>query len=135
MFVYEIQMNKYHVSFLQYHINFITKYFRSLQDEGKTFIKKHFQSVSTRHEFKIVEKDIRECRVNLIIHCKTTHYKPNIMKALKGGSARFLYKAFPKTKINYKVSLWEQEYFIATEDTQLDKMVQRYRDVNKPIQN
>ncbi|MFE4353674.1 IS200/IS605 family transposase [Peribacillus butanolivorans] len=128
-------MNKYHVSFLQYHITFFTKHFRSLQDEEKTFIKKYFQSVSTRQEFKILEMDIRECRVNLIIHCKTTHYIPNIMKALKGGSARFLYKAFPETKLNYKGSLWEQKYFIATEDTQLDKMVQRYRDVNKPIQN
>ncbi|MGW6298488.1 IS200/IS605 family transposase [Peribacillus butanolivorans] len=128
-------MNKYHVSFLQYHITFFTQHFRSLQDEEKTFIKKYFQSVSTRHEFKILEMDIRECRVNLIIHCKTTHYIPNIMKALKGGSARFLYKAFPETKLNYKGSLWEQKYFIATEDTQLDKMVQRYRDVNKPIQN
>lgn len=125
-------MNKYHVSFLQYHITFFTKHFRSLQDEEKTFIKKYFQSVSTHHEFEILEMDIRECRVNLIIHCKTTHYIPNIMKALKGGSARFLYKEFLE---NYKCSLWEQKYFIATEDTQLNKMVQRYRDVNKPIQN
>ncbi|MFD4931886.1 transposase [Peribacillus butanolivorans] len=60
-----------------------------MQDEEKPFIKKYFQSVSTRHEFKIVEMDIRVCRVNLIIHCKTTHNIPNIMKALKGGSARF----------------------------------------------
>ncbi|MFF5400369.1 IS200/IS605 family transposase [Peribacillus butanolivorans] len=120
---------------MQYYITFFTKHFRSLQDEEKTFIKKYFQSVSTHHEFEILEMDIRECRVNLIIHCKTTHYIPNIMKALKGGAARFLYKEFPETKLNYKGSLWEQKYSIATEDTQLDKMVQRYRDVNKHIQN
>ncbi|MFD6442422.1 hypothetical protein ACFWDG_22150 [Peribacillus sp. NPDC060186] len=46
-----------------------------------------------------------------------------------------MYKAFPETKLNDKGSLWDQKYFIATEDTQLDKMVQRYRDVNKSIQN
>ena len=67
-------------------------------------------------------------------HCKTTDYSPNIMKALKGGSARFLYKAFPEMKLNYKVSLWGAKVFIATEDTyKWDKMAQRYRDVNKPI--
>ncbi|WP_241665082.1 transposase [Peribacillus simplex] len=128
-------MNKYHVSFLHYHITFFTKHFRSLKDEEKTFIKKYFQSVSSHHEFKIVEMDIRECRVNLTIHCKTTHYIPKIMKALKGEAARFLYKAFSETKLNDKGSPSDQKYFIATEGTQLDKLVQRNMDVNKPIQN
>ncbi|MBT2618909.1 MULTISPECIES: transposase [unclassified Bacillus (in: firmicutes)] len=74
-----------------------------------------------KRHFKIVEMDIRECRVYLIIHCKAIHYIPNIMKAHKGGSARFLYKAFPETKLNYKGYLWGQKYLIATEDTQLIK--------------
>lgn len=125
--MYEIHSNKYHVSSLQYHITFFTKNDRSLESEEETFIKNYFQTVSTRHEFKILKIDIQKCEVKLIINCKTTHYIPNIVKALKGGSARFLYKEFPDLKLKHGNSLWDQRYFITTEDNRLDMMVREYR--------
>ncbi|MGM0878115.1 MAG: transposase [Bacillota bacterium] len=96
-------------------------------------MKGYFQNVSVRHEFRIVEFDIQDCGVKLIINCKTTHYIPSIMKALKGGSARFLYKEFPDSKLKNGDSLWDQKYFIATEDKQLDKVNQRNRDEGRPL--
>ena len=87
-----------------------------LEDDEIDFIKSYFRNVSTRHEFKIVGMKIQGCRVKLVINCKTTHYIPNLMKALKDGSARFLYKEYPQKKIKKGESLWDQKYFISTDD-------------------
>jgi putative transposase len=116
------------VSCLQYHITFFTNNYILLEKKEIDFIKSYFKSVSTRHEFKIVGMEIQGFSVKLVINCKTTHYIPNIMKALKGGSARFLYKQFPETKVKNGGSLWDQKYYIATDNQQLDNLVQDYKD-------
>lgn len=122
-----IHSNKYHVSYLQYHIAFFTKNNILLNDEEIAFVKSYFKNVSIRHEFKIIEMDIWACSVNLVISCKTTHYIPNIIKALKGGSARFLYKKFPDSKSKNGGSLWDQKYFISTDYQQLKNQIQEYK--------
>jgi putative transposase len=126
--MYGIHSNKYHVSFLQYHITFFTNGDISLKNEEKDFIKTYFKNVSTRHEFKIVRMEIQERSAKLVINCRTTHYIPNIIKALKGGSARFLYKEFPQTKLKNGGSLWDQKYYISSEDKLLEKMIKDYKD-------
>lgn len=125
--MYEIYSNKYHVSCLQYHIIFFTNNYIVLEEEEIDFIKSYFRNVSTRYEFKIVGMEIQGYTAKLVINCKTTHYIPNIMKALKGGSARFLYKDFPKTKIKKGGSLWDQKYYISTNEKQLDTLIQDYK--------
>lgn len=126
--MYEIHSNKYHVSCLQYHITFFTNNDILLEKEEIDFIKTYFRNVSTRHEFKIEGMEIQGFSVKLVINCKTTHYIPNIMKALKGGSARFLYKQFPETKAKNGGRLWDQKYYIATDNQQLDNLVHDYKE-------
>ncbi|MFY0762184.1 transposase [Metabacillus dongyingensis] len=98
----EIYSNKYNDSFLQYHIAFFTK--NTLKLHEINFIKNYLKSVSLRHEFKIMKLEFGVNNVRLIINCKTTHYIPNLIKALKGGSARFLYKEFPDSKTEMEVA-------------------------------
>ncbi|MDR4950459.1 IS200/IS605 family transposase [Neobacillus cucumis] len=124
--MYDIHSNKYHVSCLQYHITFYTYNDIPLEKKEIDFIKSYFKIVSSRHEFKIVGIEIQGFSVTLVINCKTTHYIPNIMKALKGGSARFLYKKFPEAKEKSGGNLWAQKYYIATDNRQLDIMVKDY---------
>ncbi|PFO04497.1 hypothetical protein COJ85_11910 [Bacillus sp. AFS076308] len=47
-----------------------------------------------RHEFKILKLEFGKNSVRLIINCQTTHSIPNLIKALKGGSARFCIRSF-----------------------------------------
>lgn len=122
-----IQSNKYHVSSLQYHIIFFTSKDIMLNHEEIDFIKTYFKSVSRRHEFKIMKMDVMESFVHLVIHCKTTHYIPNIMKALKGGSARFMYKEFPESRNKNGDSLWDPKYFISSDQCELETLIQKYR--------
>jgi len=120
----EIYSSKYNDSFLQYHIAFFTK--NALKLNEINFIKNYFNSVSLRHEFKLMKLEFGLNTVRLIINCQTTHAIPNLIKALKGGSARFLYKEFPDSKIDHGGSLWDPKYIISTDEAQFDKMIQNY---------
>lgn len=124
----EIYSSKYNDSFLQYHIAFFTK--NALKLHEINFIKNYFKSVSLRHEFKLMKLEFGLNTVRIIINCQTTHSIPNLIKALKGGSARFLYKEFPDSKTDHGSSLWESKYVISTDEMQLDKMIQNYKGVS-----
>ncbi|TCN18442.1 IS200/IS605 family transposase [Mesobacillus foraminis] len=121
-----IQTNKYHVSSLQYHIVFFTANDITLNDIEIDFVMKYFTSVSRRHEFKILKMEVLARFAYLVINCKTTHYIPNMMKALKGGSARFMYKEFPDSRNKNGDSLWDSKYFISSDQCQLEKLIQNY---------
>lgn len=51
-----------------------------------------------------------------------------LMKSLKGGMARFLYQQFPEAKVKNGGSLWDQKYYIVTDNQQLDNLVLDYKD-------
>ncbi|MBT2758812.1 transposase [Mesobacillus foraminis] len=121
-----IYKNKYHQCYLHYHIAFFTNNNFPLVDQEVQFIKSYFKSVSSRHEFKIVEMEFNNSGVVLTINCQTTHFIPNLIKALKGGAARFLYKEFPDSKINHGSSLWDAKYFISTDKKQFDQMLENH---------
>lgn len=121
-----IQANKYHVSILQYHIVFFTADDILLNQDEMNFITTYFKSVSRRHDFKILKMDVNTSYSHLVINCKTTHYIPNIMKALKGGSARFMYKEFPDSRNKNGDRLWDPKYFISSDQWQLETLIQKY---------
>jgi len=53
--------------------------------------------------------------VYLLIDCKPQHYIPNVVKALKGVSARLLFKKHPELKKRlWGGHLWNPSYFVAT---------------------
>ena len=65
--------------------------------------------------------------VIIVVNCQITHYIPNLIKVLKGGSARFLYKEFPDSKINHGSSLWESKYIISSDKKLFKEMIQNYK--------
>ena len=89
--------------------------------------------MSIRHEFKILKLEFGKNSVRLIINCQTTHSIPNLIKALKGGSARFLYKEFPDSKVEHGSSLWDPKYIISADEIQFDTMIQNYKGVSTTI--
>jgi putative transposase len=122
-----VNSNKYHQSFLQYHIAFFTKNNIPFETKEINFIRNYFKNVSLSHEFKIMGMEFDMNSVILTIDCQTTHYIPNLIKAFKGGSARFLYKEFPDSKITHGSSLWDTRYIISTENERFEQMIKQYR--------
>ena len=54
-------------------------------------------------DFKIIEINTDLDHIHLLISCKPQHYRPTIVKSLKGTSARLLFKLDPELK---KRILW-----------------------------
>jgi putative transposase len=122
--MHEVHSNKYHSCYLQYHIVFFINADIRLGIEERDFITSYFNGVSLRHGFQIKGMEIKELGARLTINCKTTHYIPNLIKALKGGAARFLFQEYPDSKLkNGDGGLWSQRYLIATQCEKLDEMI------------
>lgn len=65
--------------------------------------------------------------VHMLIDCLPQHYIPNMIKALKGNTARFLFKEFPELKSRlWKGHLWNPSYFIVTVSDNSLKQVKAY---------
>lgn len=54
--------------------------------------------IAKDNNFIIEEMEADLDHIHLLISCSPQHYIPNIMKALKGVSARLLFKEFPSLK-------------------------------------
>jgi putative transposase len=66
--------------------------------------------------------------IHLLIECKPQHYIPDIMKALKGVSARLLMKEY-KVILKQKLGgdhLWNPSYFIATVSENTEDQIRQY---------
>lgn len=54
--------------------------------------------IAKDNEFSIVQMETDEDHIHLLIECSPQHYIPDIVKALKGVSARILFKDFKDLK-------------------------------------
>jgi putative transposase len=65
--------------------------------------------------------------IHLLIECKPQHYIPNIVKALKGVSARKLYVKYPELKERlWGGHLWNPSYFVATVSENTEEQIRDY---------
>ena len=64
--------------------------------------------------------------------CTPQHYIPDILKALKGNTARFLFKEFPGLKKKlWGVHLWNPSYFVASAGENTEEAVKKYIESQK----
>ena len=85
--------------------------------------------IAEDNKFKILECNGDKDHIHLLINCSPQHYIPNIIKALKGVSARLLMKKYGKIlkKKLWGGHLWNPSYFVATvsentENAELEKI-------------
>lgn len=66
--------------------------------------------------------------IHLLIDCSPQHYIPNVMKALKGVSARLLMKQYGDSLRHqlYAGHLWNPSYFIATVSENIEEQIKEY---------
>lgn len=63
----------------------------------------------------------------MLISCSPQHYIPNIVKALKGVSARLLFKEYPELKSKlWGGHLWNPSYFVATVSENTEEQIKDY---------
>ena len=125
--------NVYHgrgyVYSIQYHIVWCVKYRRRVLDdiiENKLI--EILNKIAEDNNFKIVEINSDLDHIHLLIECTPQHYIPDMIKALKGVSARLLMKEYGvilKKKL-WGGHLWNPSYFIATVSENTEEQIINY---------
>ena len=114
---------------LQYHIVWCVKYRRKiLTPDIEVSLMAIIHKIAKDNDFEILEANTDKDHIHLLISCSPQHYIPNIMKALKGVSARLLMKEhgdFLKQKL-LGGHLWNPSYFVATVSENTEAQIHEY---------
>lgn len=125
----EIIHGRGYVYGIQYHIVWCVKYrHKILTDEVEVRLKEILNVIAKDNGFEILECNGDKDHMHLLISCSPQHYIPDMMKALKGVSARLLMKEFGdelKSKL-WGGHLWNPSYFIATVSENTEEQIREY---------
>lgn len=99
-----------------------------LEWTGRNKIERAADSDFKDNGFQILEMNIEEDYIRMLINCTPQHYIPNIIKAMKGVSARLLMKEFGddlRSKL-WGGHLWNPSYFVATVSENTEEQIIDY---------
>ena len=125
----QIHHGRGYIYSLQYHVVWCIKYRRKVITEQ---IEKSLFEILTKiakdNKFRILEFNTDKDHVHLLIDCSPQNYIPNMLKALKGVSARLLMKQYGNElrKQLWGGHLWNPSYFIATVSENTEQQVRDY---------
>ena len=84
--------------------------------------------VADDNGFQIIELSINNDHVHILLDCKPQHYIPDMIKALKGVSGRYLMQKYGD-ELRGKLwggHIWNPSYFIATVSENTESQVREY---------
>lgn len=124
----EIHYGRGYVYSIQYHLVWCVKYRHDiLYGQVDTDIKELLKQIALDNDVVIVEMESDKDHIHLLIECKPQHYIPNVVKAFKGVSARFLFKKHPELKKQlWGGHLWNPSYFVATVSENTEEQIRKY---------
>jgi putative transposase len=125
----EVKSGRGYVYSIQYHIVWCVKYrHKIITPTIEKSLIEILQKIANDNNFSIIEVNTDLDHVHLLIDCSPQHYIPNIIKALKGVSARLLMKEFGdelKKKL-WGGHLWNPSYFVATVSENTEEQIRKY---------
>ena len=114
---------------IQYHLVWCVKYrHKVLSGDIDERLKELLYKIALDNKFAIKEIETDLDHVHLLIECSPQHYIPDMLKALKGVSARLLMKEFGvvlKKKL-WGGRLWSPSYFVATVSENTESQIREY---------
>lgn len=113
---------------IQYHLVWCVKYRRkTLINQIDSDLKSILHEIAINNDFSILEVESDKDHIHLLIDCKPQHYIPNMVKALKGASARLLFKKHPELKSKlWGGNLWNPSYFVSTVSENTEEQIRNY---------
>jgi putative transposase len=69
-------------------------------------LKAKLKKIAVENEFEILEIECDKDHVHLLVDCSPQHFIPNIIKAMKGVSARHMFKEHPEIKNKIWVAVY-----------------------------
>lgn len=114
---------------INYHIIFCPKYRKKvLQDEIKKDLDMIFKSIISSNDWKLIEMEIMPDHVHIFISAHPKNSPMEIVKKLKGISARLIFKKYPKfqKKEFWGRHLWSGGYYVGTAGIVTAEAILRY---------
>ena len=125
----EIKTGRGYVYSIQYHIVWCVKHrHKILTSKIEKSLIKILNKIAEDNEFSITEINADLDHIHLLIECTPQHYIPDMIKALKGVSARLLMKEYGvilKKKL-WGGHLWNPSYFILTVSENTEEQIRNY---------
>ena len=113
---------------LQYHIVFCTKYRKQvLTDSVKDDLEQLLYGLADEYNFIIDELSVQPDHVHMLLDCKPQFYISDMVKIIKGNTARRLFIDHPELKTQlYGGHLWNPSYCAVTVSDRSREMVKQY---------
>ena len=125
----EVTYGRGYVYSIQYHIVWCVKYRHPiLTNEVEKRLFEILYKIAEDNKFQILECNGDKDHIHLLINCSPQHYIPDMIKALKGVSARLLMKEYGddlKKKL-WRGHLWNPSYFVTTVSENTEEQIRRY---------
>jgi len=120
---------------IEYHIVWCVKYRHNVITSAiEKRLHEILRQIAKDNNFNILEINGEADHIHLLVECSPQHFIPDVMKALKGVSARLLMKEFGEElrKKLWGGHLWNPSYFIATlsenTESQIKEYIERQKD-------
>ena len=117
-----------YVYVLHYHIVWCVKYrHKVLVNKIESDLKEIIREIADEQKIRIIEMETDIDHIHLLVDCSPQHFIPSLMKALKGTSARRMFKKHPELKEKlWGGHLWNPSYFVATVSEHTEEQVRHY---------
>lgn len=125
----EVCQGRGYVYAIEYHIVWCVKYRKKIITfEVEQELKSILEEYARNNSFKILEFNTDKDHIHMLISATPQTYIPNIIKGMKGITARKLFIKFPwiKEKYLWGGHLWNPSYFVATVSENTDEQVKEY---------
>ena len=113
----EVSHGRGYIYSIQYHIVWCVKCrHKIISEEIENRLIEILNKIADDNKFQILEWNMDKDHIHLLINCSPQHYIPDMIKALKGVSARLLIKEYGEElkKKLWGGHLWNPSYFVAT---------------------
>ena len=125
----KVNYGRGYVYSIQYHLVWCVKYRRKiLTVEIEKDLIGILNKIARDNNFEILECNGDLDHIHLLINCSPQHYIPDMIKALKGVSARLLMKKYGEyiKEMLWDRHLWNPSYFIATVSENTEMQIREY---------
>lgn len=125
----EVTHGRGYVYSIQYHIVWCVKYrHKIITEKIENRLIEILNKIADDNGFQILECNIDKDHIHLLVNCSPQHYIPDMIKALKGVSARLLMKEFGE-ELKRKLwggHLWNPSYFVSTVSENTEEQIRKY---------
>jgi putative transposase len=124
----EVKHGRGYVYAIEYHIVWCVKYrHQVLVGDIPGYLRQLLVETAIQYDFRIETLEIVSDHVHALVSATPQHTIPNIVKVLKGVSARKLFLKFPELKNKlWGGHLWNPSYFVSTVSENTEAQVKKY---------